>query len=490
MTAIAGLLAANLVLAALGAGALMATGTWDRLAPLSRIGPSLLAGFASAAVLLPPLLYLGVAPTPLVLGALAASTLAGGAALRRTRPPAQVDRSGGGLLVGAVVAILATPLVLHAASEPLVKFDAYADWSLKAKLIYGHGGLVLGAFDPHMLGAYYHAAHREYPLGLPTVEAFVFHLTGGADSRVIHLQVVLLFLAFVMTMWALLRDRVHPAILAGVACLLVAAPSLHTQILSAYADVPMSCLWALAALSLGLWLAGSGDDRLGLATLLAAGALATKQEGIVLDVALFGVAALAVAAARNRRQLIGLAASACVVVASGLPWQIRVRTLGLHDADIAPSAGRMLRQAHLLPTIVHRLGGELVWTRWPGVVPLAVILALWLAWSRRDAVALGFLGLFAAAACGLAFVYWNADVPVDGLLVESARRVVTAPVLLAFAALPLMLERLASTAPVAVPRLAIAQRAHARARRPARRPASRVGKQPQRAPALRPERLE
>ena len=410
MTAIAGLLAANLVLAALGAGALMATGTWDRLAPLSRIGPSLLAGFASAAVLLPPLLYLGVAPTPLVLGALAASTLAGGAALRRTRPPAQVDRSGGGLLVGAVVAILATPLVLHAASEPLVKFDAYADWSLKAKLIYGHGGLVLGAFDPHMLGAYYHAAHREYPLGLPTVEAFVFHLTGGADSRVIHLQVVLLFLAFVMTMWALLRDRVHPAILAGVACLLVAAPSLHTQILSAYADVPMSCLWALAALSLGLWLAGSGDDRLGLATLLAAGALATKQEGIVLDVALFGVAALAVAAARNRRQLIGLAVSACVVVASGLPWQIRVRTLGLHDADIAPSAGRMLRQARPVaddrPPARRRARLDAL----AGVVPLAVILALWLAWSRRDAVALGFLGLFAAAACGLAFVYWNADV--------------------------------------------------------------------------------
>ena len=81
MTPIAALLAANLVLAALGAGALMATGTWDRLAPLSRIGPSLLAGFASAAVLLPPLLYLGVAPIPLVLGALAALTLAGGAAL-------------------------------------------------------------------------------------------------------------------------------------------------------------------------------------------------------------------------------------------------------------------------------------------------------------------------------------------------------------------------------------------------------------------------
>ena len=292
-----------------------------------------------------------------------------------------------------------TPLVLRAASEPLVKFDAYADWSLKARLIYGHGGLVLGAFDPHTLGAYYQPAHREYPLGLPTVEAFDFHMAGGADSRVIHLQVVLLFLAFVTTLWSLLRYRVHPAILGSVACLLVAAPSLHTQILSAYADVPMSCLWALAALSL-VPLAGRGPVRTGSpsATLLAAGALATKQEGIVIDTALFAVAALAVGGRTESPAAAGLAVAAAAVVASGLPWQIRVRTLGLHDADIAPSAARMVHQAHLLPTIVHRLGGELVWTRWPAVVPLAVTVALWLAWTRRDTVALAFLGLLGTTA--------------------------------------------------------------------------------------------
>jgi hypothetical protein len=452
VTSLAGLLAANLVLAVMGAGALMAAGTWDRLRPRSRIGPSLLAGFAGAAVLLPPLLYLGVAPTPLVVIALAATALAIGAAVRRRRHAEPPDRAGGGLLAGALVAALVAPLVLRAATEPLVKFDAYADWSLKAKLIYGHGGLILGAFDPHTLGAYYQAAHREYPLGFPTVEAFDFHMAGGADSRVIHLQVVLVFLAFVATLWSLLRYRVHPAILGSVACLLVAAPSLHTQILSAYADVPMSCLWALAALSMCLWLAGDGADRLALGAVLAAGALAMKQEGLVMDAALFAVLALAVGATRDRRRLAGLAVAAGAVVATGLPWQLRVRTLGLHDADIAPSAGRMVHQAHLLPTIVHRLGGELLWTRWPAVVPLAVAVALWLAWTRRDAIALAFLGLLGTTALGLVCIYWNAAIPVQGLLAQSARRVVTAPVLLAVALLPVMLERLARRAPVEVAR--------------------------------------
>ena len=452
MTSLAGLAGANLVLAALGAGLLMAGGTWDRLRPLSRIGPSLLAGFAGAATLLPPLLYLGVAPTPLTVVALAATALAAGARVRRRRQLGPPDRAGGGLLAGALVAALVAPLVLRAATEPLVKFDAYADWSLKAKLIYGHGGVLLGAFDPHTLGAAYQAAHREYPLGFPTVEAFDFHLAGGAGSRIIHLQVVLIFLAFIATLWSLLRYRVHPAILGSVACLLVAAPSLHAQILSAYADVPLSCIWALAAVSLCLWLAGDGADRLVLATVLAAGALAMKQEGLVMDAALFGVGVLAVALMRDRRRLAGLAVAGAVVVASGLPWQLRVRTLGLHDADIAPSVSRMVHQAHLLPTILHRLAAELLWTRWPGVVPLAVAVALWLAWSRRDTLALAFLGLFGTTTLGLVFIYWNAVVPVQVLLVESARRVVTAPVFLAVAVLPLMLERLARRAPVEVAR--------------------------------------
>jgi len=102
----------------------------------------------------------------------------------------------------------------------------------------------------------------------------------------------------------------------------------------------------------------------------------------------------------------------------------------------------MARQAHSLPTIVHRLGAELVWLKWPGIVALAVLAALILAVRRRDAVAGGYLLLLALSMAGLTAVYWNARIPVGGLLTQSASRVVTGPVLLSVAALPLLIARL------------------------------------------------
>lgn len=474
MTSIAGLVAADAILAALGASLLMAFGAWDRLPRWSRPGPALLAGFAAAATVLPPLLYVGVGPTPIVVGALAAVSLAAGAAIRRRAERARPDVSGGGAIAGLVLAVLLVPFSARAALEPVVKFDAYADWSLKARLIYGHGGLILGALDPQTLGAAYQAGHREYPLGLPTTEAFLFHLSGGAGSRVIHLQALAILLAFAATTWSLLRPRVDPAILGACLCLLVVSPSLHTQVLSTYADVPLASLWALAACCLGLWLAGDGGDRLALATLFAAAALAVKQEGIPLDLALYAVALACVCATRQRARLPGLALSAAVVAASAVPWQVRTRTLGLHDADIDPSAGRMSHQTHTVPSIVHRLAVELLGTRWPGIVPLAIVAALWLVWRQRDRVALAFLALLATSSFALVLIYWNARIPVHGLLVESAERVVLGPVFLAVIALPLLLDRAVRAA---APVLAPPQAADARAWRPTGRPRPRQREQ-------------
>jgi hypothetical protein len=441
-----GLAAANALIALVGAGGLMLTGTWDRLAPASRIAPALLAGFAIAVACLGPLVYIGLTPTPLAVAALGVLLLAAGLwrrgigsrSLRRDR------RSGGGLAVAAVGLMASSPLIYRAATEPLIKFDAYADWSLKAKLLYGHGGWLLGAFDVGSLTGLYTASHREYPIGMPAIEAFDFHVMGSADAQLIHLQFLVLLGAFAGTIWSLLRPRVSAALLAAVLFLLFVAPGLHTQLLAAYADVPIACLWAAAALATGLWLLGDGDDLLWLAALLGAGALALKQEGVVLETALFVVAAFTAAFVRPR-DLRKLGIAALGVVASAVPWQVWVRHHDLRDADIAPSIRRMLDQADTLPTIVRRLGVEMIWTKWPGVVVLAVIVAGALAVRQRDWLAASYLALLSLASTGLVAVYWNARTPVNGLLTQSAERVVTAPILLSVALLPLLITRLGSS---------------------------------------------
>jgi hypothetical protein len=445
MSGLAGLLGANVLLGLLGSGVLLVTGTWDRLRPASRVGPALLAGCALAVVLLPPLIYAGLSPTPVVVAAIAAAVLALGVLVRHRRERAQPAPSGHGLLAAAIIALLLLPLALRAAFEPLVKFDAYANWSLKAKLLYGHGGLVLGSLDDRMWSTFYAVSHREYPIGLPALEAFDFHAMGGADAQLIHLQFVVVLAAFMATAWSLLRPRADAALLAGALCLLVAAPSLHTQLLAAYADVPLACLWVAAALAIGLWTRDGRGDLLVLGALFAAAALAIKQEGIVLDVALFAVAAVVLVAAHRPARLRALALAVCAIAATGVPWQAYVRAHGFHDADIAPSLGRSTDQLDQLPEIVHRLGAQLVWLKWPAIVPLAAAVAAVLVVRRRDRLAASYLLLLAATLAVLAVVYLNARVYIPALLERSAERVVIAPVLLSAVALPLLLSRLVAT---------------------------------------------
>ncbi len=442
MRSLAGLIGANLLLALLGAGALLVTGTWSRLRPASRIGPALLGGFAVAAAVLPPLVYAGIAPAPLVLVTLTAVVLAAGVALQRRRRGGLPEAGGHGVLGAAIVAVLLVPLALRAAFEPLTKFDAYANWSLKAKLLYGHGGLVTGGLDHRALSDLYAASHREYPIGLPAIEAFDFHAMGGADVQMIHLQFVVVLAAFMATVWSLLRPRADAALLLGALCLLVAAPSLNTQVLAAYADVPLACLWVAAVLGIGLWLWDGRRDLLMLGCILAAGALAIKQEGIVLDAALFAVAAAVLVVARETARLKPLALGAVAVAATGIPWQAYVRAHGFHDADIAPSLSRSARQLDQVPAIAHQLGAQLVWLKWPAIVPAAVAVALVLALRRRDGLATAYLALLAAAMGVLSTVYLNARVYVPALLERSAERVVVAPVLLSAVVLPVLLSRL------------------------------------------------
>ena len=59
---------------------------------------------------------------------------------------------------------------------------------------------------------------------------------------------------------------------------------------------------------------------------------------------------------------------------------------------------------------------------------------------QKDPIAIGYLLLLALSIFAVVVVYWNARVPIGGLLTQSAERVVAAPVLLSVAMLPLLIS--------------------------------------------------
>ena len=78
--------------------------------------------------------------------------------------------------------------------QPLGRWDAWAQWTAKARVIYLFHGLA-----PSILSTSpYYAMNPDYPTLLPALEASDFTFMGSIDTRVIHVQFWLLFAATVI----------------------------------------------------------------------------------------------------------------------------------------------------------------------------------------------------------------------------------------------------------------------------------------------------
>jgi hypothetical protein len=444
-----GLLAGLVGLAPLGAGILLVTGLWSELRGVLRLGLSVFSGMAGATVLLPPLIYAGLAPgIPLVL-ALGIVVLGAGVALERRRR-AERSPQGPGLGLELVPAIfIALPLALLAGRgilKPDGAYDAFANWGLKAKLLYysGNGLIDHRTFDPmfttNSLGP---PVERVYPIGLPSLEAYFIHTMGGPDFRVLHLLFVALFAGLALAAVAFLRPYVGPWALAAGASVILWMPAARDQALSENADVPMACFWIAAALLVGVWLVREQHRWLAFAAVLASAALATKREGAVYTAILLLFAGVGLLLAGRRDRLVPLGLALLFIGVTSLPWRIFVAVHGLTGHDISVSPHRLAEHSDELPLILRKLSDLIVHPIFLGVIPVAAVAALLLLVLGRDRkLAAAFLALVAAVLFTLIVVYVNSRPDTRYLLRTTARRTLVTPALLSAALLPLLLTRL------------------------------------------------
>jgi hypothetical protein len=408
-----GVVLALLGLLPLGSGVLLLTRT-----PF-RAGLALFAGMAAAIVLLPPLVYLGFSTSfPAVLG-LGLVALVAGLLVRR---PARAGRRFELL----PLLVLAAPIVLlaaRAAQQPVEQYDAFANWLLKAKLLYFGRSFADASIVPPV--------HREYPLGLPALEAYVFHGIGSADVRVVHVLFAAFLGGLALVAWQVLRPHVGAWPLTAGLSLLLWMPAARDQALSAYADVPLACLFVSAVLLLG-------SERLALGSVFAAAALATKRDAVAFCAVLYALGFVALLVRRQRQRVPALLVSAVCVALSAVPWRVFDAEHGLHDGDVAPSFSHV----DDLPFVLGRFGHLTVEQAYLWAIPLATAAAVVMLVRRRDRqLALGVLALVAGLFAALAFVYLSGTTGVRYLVRSTAERTLITPTLLAAALLPLLVTR-------------------------------------------------
>jgi hypothetical protein len=433
---VAGLLGANALMLAVGIGALPLLGaarSWRELA--SRSGLAYLCGLAAVGVLSAHLAVIGVTSGWIALGVMAALLLSAGAwRLRGTEMP-RWRRPGwipvaGSVAVAGVLAEYARAFVV----APLDRYDAWAIWALKGHALYSFGWA-----DPVVFASdSYRFAHLEYPLLLPSLEAIDFRAMGGFDTRLLHLQFLLLLVAALGALATMLRDRV-PAILLWPSLLaVVLAPSVFDQLLSAYADLPLALFFAAGAVAAARWLVTNERWALAIAALFFAAAVLTKNEGTLFVLA--ALLGLALAAAGRWRAVV---VAAAVPVVALVPWHIYTAVYGLKGSDFKLTdsfdVGYVASRLYIGAIAFGTLGGQMLDPRQWGLLLILFAVVVVASFS----VGLRALPLFSAALAalswlGLSWIYVISHLSYSHYLDITRQRVISSIVLAGAALTPLL----------------------------------------------------
>ncbi|HZO97867.1 MAG TPA: hypothetical protein VFB42_10890 [Gaiellaceae bacterium] len=394
-------------------------------APLST---AYLLGLAVVGVLSAHLALVHVAVGWPVLGVLAGAGAA--AALVRRPPlprPGLLDLAGAGLLVA--LAVRAWPAY---ASRPLVDYDSWAIWGMKAKAL-----AQLGWADPSLFASSAATpAHLDYPLLLPSLEAVAARALGSFDPRAIHLQFLLLGAAGVAALHGLLARRVPGRLLWPALLALAAAPGLNAQLLTAYADVPLALFVAAGLLAAAAWLGGGGTRALALATVFFAAAGLTKNEGLVFVAAAY--LGLLLATGRWRP----LALSALAVEALLAPWQLFLAVHHVHSDTLLTLHALRIHHPGIGPLALHALlDRSLALDAWPLLLPLFLAAVLAAAGSRLAVFAWAWA---LASFLGLTWIYVVSRTEWSNYFSYSGDRVVDSVLVGAGALAPLLAAEAAS----------------------------------------------
>jgi hypothetical protein len=328
--------------------------------------------------------------------------------------------------------------MLDAFQVPLLGWDSLAFYARKAEMLTYHDTLVHAFFAAPTYGF----IHQDYPLQLPVFEALHFRAAGTVDIQAVVRHNWLLLVAFVWSAAYLLRGRVRPLVWAPLLLLAALAPGVWEQLLEGNADVPMAIFAGIGAISLALWVSedpdGDGRPYLALGAAMVAAAGNTKNEGLMVAVALLLVTGVVVLL-RGLRLRDFLIAGGAVVIAE-LPWRIWMSANGVEtefSLSKGLNPGYLFDHADRIWPSIRTLGHELAdQSRWLYLLPLAVLVviaALISGAGRR--VAAFYTAAFAVVCAGFIWNYWASELAIGWYLETSAGRIISVLVFICVAAL-------------------------------------------------------
>ena len=425
------------VLALFGVG-----GSWAQLGRRAGLAP--LAGMTWSGIAGATLATAGTRLSLVGLVVVTVGTCAAGVSRMRARqappapPRAKATRAERLVVIAFLtgIAVVATLVVAAVHDKPLLDYDGWAMWGMKAKAI-----AVLGSADPAVFaGDAYERLHLEYPLLIPTLHALPLQALDSYSSNTINLNCVAIAAAGLLAIWGTYRDRVRPTLLCGFLAATLAMPELLWQVGTGYADVPLAMFVAAGVAAAARWLVDREGMWLGLATLFLTAATLTKNEGLLFAACVYVALFLA---ARGRRRALALSASAVAVAYA--PWQLYTTLHGLKRPDFdlwssfdVPWVAERLDRA---PIAARTLLEHALEPREYGLVVLLMLAATALGLVVGHRALAVFAGGFALLSfAGLTWIYVLTPYDLSFYLSTNINRVVMAPIVSVAVLAPILVE--------------------------------------------------
>lgn len=284
-------------------------------------------------------------------------------------------------LLTAILVVQGAALTLAACGAPLRIWDSWVTWGMKSRIIFLDGYVSPAVYaDPSRA-----VTLLDYPLLASLNQAWLYGWLGAADDRLVGVLSVFHYLALLsLCACALRRWGASPLRTLATVTALALLPNLATWTGAVLSDVPLALYATIAGLYLAAWLQGEAAGALFVAALAAALLPWTKNEGLLLWLALVAAMLLVGLGARATRsgarpaRPVWLALGALLLaLLSNASWQLFLRAHPVPNVAFVPVTWAAWQaNANRLPTIARLVVTALVGARTSLVWPLAAALAL------------------------------------------------------------------------------------------------------------------
>jgi 4-amino-4-deoxy-L-arabinose transferase-like glycosyltransferase len=234
------------------------------------------------------------------------------------------------LLCCAAIAYGISSVASDALRIPVIEWDAYSNWQLKAKVLALHPMTPRPDFFSNISLSF---THLRYPLLVPMLGAGMHAATGRLDDGLEKIPHLLIYLGLGATTFFAIKQWRGQTLALGATALLMTAPITLQYAASAMADMPLAAFYGCSLIALLRWIENGTWRNLVLASLLGGCMAWTKNEGLALAIV---NAAVIIAMKPRPLKLRHLALGALSALGNAviyLPWILWQRGLPNTDED-------------------------------------------------------------------------------------------------------------------------------------------------------------